>query len=51
MKKIVLCPDCGSEMELYGIFEGGEVKLGCPACNRLLSQVESYKLGITIEDM
>lgn len=49
MKKVI-CPECGNEMELYGIFEGGELKFCCPACNRMLNSIESYKLGISIDD-
>lgn len=48
MKKVV-CPECKNEMELYGIFETGEPKFYCPACSRMLSSTESYKLGITIK--
>ena len=49
MKKVI-CPECGYEMELYGIFEGGGLKFWCSACNRTLSMVESNKLGISIKD-
>lgn len=49
MNKVV-CPECGYEMELYGIFEGGGLKFWCPVCNRMLNVVESNKLGISIKD-
>lgn len=50
MKKVV-CPECGNEMELYGIFETGEPKFCCPVCSRMLDSMESYKLGIDIKDV
>lgn len=50
MKKVV-CPECKSEMELYGIFEGGELKFWCSACSRILDKTESDKLGIGIKDV
>ena len=50
MKKVI-CPECDCEMELYGIFDTGEPKFWCPACSRMLSSIESYKLGIDINDV
>lgn len=46
----VICPECGCEMKLYGIFEGGELKFWCPACSRMLNASESGKLGVKIRD-
>lgn len=48
MKKAV-CPECGSEMEMYGIFESGEVKFCCPNCSRQLNKIESHNLGVSID--
>lgn len=43
--KKVICPECGSEMELFGVFESGEWKFCCPKCHRILSKEESRQLG------
>ena len=51
MNKTVLCPECGCEMGLYGIFEDGALKFWCSACSRVLSDVESHKLGVDIKDI
>ena len=48
--KRILCPECGSEMDLYGIFESGEVKFHCSSCYRVLDKIESFKLGVKISD-
>ena len=49
MKKVI-CPECDCEMELYGVFETGEPKFCCPACSRMLSDIESNRLGLRISD-
>lgn len=45
MKKI-LCPECKSEMELFGVFESGEWKFWCPKCHRILNKTESQNLEL-----
>ena len=44
--KTVLCPECKSEMELYGIFDSGERKFYCPNCYRTLDKEESRQLYV-----
>lgn len=40
---IVECPECETEMELFGIFASGALKYYCNNCYRILTETESAK--------